>query len=105
MKFDNVQLILNHRIDSLWEWSVYLWLTRKLVADAVLKSVVRFDTEQECREDAEKLLIELGISMNKNTKRKKAENPGAFQPRKSKKPKVGASAAEITRRIAKERGV
>lgn len=37
--------------------------------------------------------------MNKNTKRKKAANPGVRMPRKSTKPKVAASAFEISRRV------
>lgn len=105
MKIDSYQLMLNHRIDDQWEWSAYLWLDPEASADAVLKSATPYQTEGECLRDANKLLIELGIKkpMNKNSRQRKAANPGAHQPRKSTKPKVGASAAEITRRIAKER--
>jgi hypothetical protein len=41
--------------------------------------------------------------MNKNTKRKKRENPSKFMPRKSTKPKVAASALEISRKISNEK--
>lgn len=102
MKIERIQEILNHRINGRWEWHVYLWLKPNFTADAVLKSYFDFETKSACVRDKNKLLSELGI-MNKNTRRRKAETPGAHQPRKSRKPKVGASAAEITRRIAKER--
>lgn len=106
MKVNQIQTVINHRIDGLWEWITYLWLRpaeTSLRPEVALKSVEPFSTKDETVRDAKELLKDLGILMNKNTKRKKADNPGAHQPRKTKKPKVGASAAEITRRIAKER--
>lgn len=96
--------------DLRWRFTMFLWLRSGSIADVSIKSLIHYPTEAICIEEANNLLTELGIElefkpMNKNTKQRKAANPGAHQPRKSTKPKVGSSAAEITRRISKERGV
>lgn len=41
--------------------------------------------------------------MNKNTKRKRKANPGVHQVRLSRKPKVAASAADITKAVGRDR--
>lgn len=110
MKISRYQIIADEMTENLqWRFTALLWLSPGPIADIAVKSLSYYSTEAICIEEAKKLLTELGIEvefkpMNKNTKRRKTENPGAHQPRKSSKPKVGASAAEITRRIQKERG-
>lgn len=104
MKIHRYQIVSEQMMDLQWRGTALLWLRPGPIADVAIKSLVYYSTEAICVEEANKLLTELGITMNKNQKRRKAENPGAHQPRKSTKPKVGGSAAEITRRIQKERG-
>lgn len=110
MKIHRFQIVADEITESRqWRFTALLWLRPGPGADVAVKSLVHYSTEDICVKEANKLLTELGIEvefkpMNKNTRRRKTENPGAHQPRKSIKPKVAASAAEITRRISKERG-
>lgn len=110
MKIPRFQIVADEITETLqWRWTAFLWLRDpKAIADIAVKSLVHYPTEAICVEEAKKLLTELGLElefkpMNKNSRQRKAANPGAHAPRKSTKPKVAASAAEITRRIAKER--
>lgn len=106
MKIHRIQIVADEMTENLqWRFTALLWLRPGPIADVAVKSLVYYSTEAICIEEANKLLTELGIEvefkpMNKNTRRRKTENPGAHQPRKSIKPKVAASAA----RISKERG-
>lgn len=109
MKIPRIQIVADEMQEDLrWRFTVFLWLRSGAIAYVTIKSLIHYSTEAICIEEANKLLTELGIEvefkpMNKNTKQRKAATKGAHQPRKSRKPKVAASAAEITRRISKER--
>ena len=61
MKVDAYRRCYGKSLEGEWDWQVYVWFGKGIFADVILKGRRTFDTEDECREDMERIIKKMGF--------------------------------------------